>query len=214
MMRFPLCVRMLFVVCVSLFVQGRCCIAGDLPFPVLRFLAYYDQLKTCEYDSSSMGIDESQFDDPSLTVLDSDEPTYQGKIVVDFKNFRERFDSQPTSSEPNQYHCDLRVRIGSLMGENDYWWVVAHNKDNEKVRQEFANNFTEHAVPWIERFKDLNDIYHYFLKKRQYFDAAVAAFVLEMDNVESLIQKAISHAPHDNFGRFVQAWARDHGIAT
>ena len=177
------------------------------------------QLKTLGYRKSAFTWRKSVGDIVRLVnvQLSRYNRLHESQFTVNLGVYHARFHEARNGRLPkgnlSEHHCDLRVRIGSLMGRNDYWWVIAHNKDNEKVRDGFAYNFAEHAIPWIEQFNDLNDIYQYLFSKRQYFNAAVAAYVLEMDNVEELISKAISHAPHDNFARYVQVWARDHGIA-
>ncbi|MBE9030611.1 DUF4304 domain-containing protein [filamentous cyanobacterium LEGE 11480] len=111
-----------------------------------------------------------------------------------------------------EYHCNPRVRLGTLIDGHDRWWPLTIDPSAPNLDQELDQQFRQFAVPWLEQFITLEAIYQYFEREQQYFHAAVAANILGFDNVAVLMTKALNHSPHANFTRFMRRWATAHEI--
>ena len=140
---------------------------------------------------------------------------HESQFTINLGIYHEQFHKERGLPQPRrdikEYDCDVRTRIGRLIGNTDYWWVVAFNKDNDKVRDGVQYNFLNHALPWIEGFGGLSDMYEWFAENRRYFDAAVAARLLGRDNVATLVGNALANA-NASFSPTVRRWAKQHGI--
>ena len=117
----------------------------------------------------------------------------------------------PVTSTLKEYDCDVRVRIGELMGDRDNWWTVAYNKNNEKVRDGFKYNVDQHVWGWLDDHREFTDFYDFFIANNRFFDAAVAAYILGMDNIDNLLDSALKTA-NRHFRPTVERWARKRGF--
>jgi hypothetical protein len=140
---------------------------------------------------------------------------HESQFTINLGIYHEQFHKERGLPIPEknikEYDCDVRVRIGHLMGKTDHWWVVAYNKDNEKVKDGVRYNFVKHALPWIEGFGGLANMYDWFAENKRHFDAAIAARLLGRDNVAELVRDALATA-NSSFAPFVRRWAKQHGI--
>ncbi len=96
--------------------------------------------------------------------------SHESQFTINLGIYHGRFHQERGMPMPEkgvrEYNCDVRVRIGELMGKTDYWWVVAYNKENDKVRDGVRHNVTHHALPWIEGFAGLPRMYDWSAEKQ------------------------------------------------
>ena len=111
----------------------------------------------------------------------------------------------------SEIDCDIRIRIGQLMGMNDYWWSIAHNKDNQKVIDGFQYNIDKHLFPNLNMIKNLEDMYQYYVDHDQFFDAAVSAQLLKLDTTRELLLKSLETS-NVHFQRTIKMYAKKHKI--
>ena len=141
--------------------------------------------------------------------------SHESAFTINLGIYHELFHAErgmsPIGKSVNEPDCDVRERIGRLMGKVDYWWTVAHNKDNHKVKEGVRYNFVNHALPWIEGFGSLPEMYDWFIQNGDWFGAAVAALLLKRDNVEELTRKTLATA-NSHFASNVRRWANKHGL--
>ncbi len=109
-------------------------------------------------------------------------------------------------------HCEPSIRLGRLHTGDDHWWKIERGVAMGPVARDFAAAFEAHALKWLVRFSTMEDIYDEMIRQQRHFDAAMAARVLERDNVPELLELALEHAPHDNFADFVRRWMAENGF--
>jgi hypothetical protein len=51
---------------------------------------------------------------------------------------------------PTEYQCDLRARIGEVIGQGDHWWRLDGTTDTTALGMEIAQAWTRHGRPWLE----------------------------------------------------------------
>ena len=141
--------------------------------------------------------------------------SHESQFTINLGIYHGRFHQERGMPMPEkgvrEYNCDVRVRIGELMGKTDYWWVVAYNKENDKVRDGVRHNVTHHALPWIEGFAGLPRMYDWSAENNRHFDAAIAAHLLGKDNVVELLGNALADA-NPAFAPRIRRWAKQHGM--
>ena len=94
---------------------------------------------------------------------------------------------------PKEYHCVLRQRVGVLQHGRDQWWTVTRGSNIEDVAKGLEQDCKEHALPWLERNKDLGHAAAELEAQQHYWHAAAARLVLgEEDEAERLIRAAIA----------------------
>lgn len=147
--------------------------------------------------------------------LSQSNQSHELQFTINLGIYHEQFHKERGMPMPQknikEYNCDVRLRIGELMGKTDYWWIVAFNKDNGKVRDGVRYNFVNHALPWINGFGGLANMYDWFAENKRYFDAAIAARLLGRDNVAELVHSALA-AANSSFAPFVRRWAKQHEV--
>ncbi len=120
--------------------------------------------------------------------------------------------SLPSSKNIKEYDCDVRIRIGKLMGKTDHWWDIAWNKDNEKVKSGFKYNVDKHVIPWVDTRWNLEKIYNHYVENKRDFDAAVAAYLLKNDNLNDHLLKALNEV-NVGFKSTMKRWMTKHNIS-
>jgi len=153
--------------------------------------------------SKVFNVQGSQFNSAS----DSSFTVNLGVHHPEFHMERYGFLSPGALSEPD---CDIRVRIGALMGRTDYWWQIAWNKDNGKVMAGFIHNINEYAYSWLDALSSLSDMYRYFTQHGMHFDTAVASRLLSVDPSEH-VSRALEEA-NVHFAKRIRHWMRKHDI--
>lgn len=114
-------------------------------------------------------------------------------------------------------HCSPFERVGHLFFGRDKWWSVDRASDLSALQEELNDVLTTKVIPWLSQFESANDAFSYFSKEQKYFDAAVAAYATNREDVSDWVSKAIdsigSGEPHDVAKRGIEIWARDHGVS-
>ena len=106
--------------------------------------------------------------------------------------------------------CDLRIRIGHLMGVGDSWWQIKSSEDDYTTLRNLQANLECHAYPLLERVNGLQDMLDEFIGLENWFDAAVAAQLLGLEP-NRFVELALESA-HENFRSLIRRWATRHGI--
>jgi len=139
----------------------------------------------------------------------------EGKFTINLGVYQEDFHRELHGREagPNikEYDCDLRLRIGHLMGVTDQWWMVSPDTNLAALADEVSRLIGTQALPYLERMSNLYDLLGAFEARHSYFDAAVAAHLLGESGVADRLQRAREQG-HANFQRFIDAWAQKHAI--
>lgn len=137
----------------------------------------------------------------------------EAKFTINLGAYHEAFHVSRGTVKPandvKEYDCDIRLRIGRLMGAGDHWWIVAWNKDNAKVRAGVRYNIENVALPWLDAIVGLPSFLQFFQERSMHFDAAVAAHLLGRPEVPNLLSAAVASA-NPYFRRTVEDWAKTH----
>ena len=160
-----------------------------------------------------------KFDGPVIKVVNVQHTQWSfphdTSFTVNLGVYHEEFHRESGRPEPSknvlEVDCDVRHRIGEFMDGDDYWWRITPDVDIEKTRLHLQESLTNRALPWLEGFDGLNDIYKHFAGMKWAFEAAVAAQLLGRPDVEKWARKAIRQA-NDYWTPIVRDWAKRHGI--
>lgn len=57
------------------------------------------------------------------------------------------------------------IRLGHLTKEFDYWYHIDEESNIESLKCEIENHIINYAIPYLERFKSIDDIINIFLKE-------------------------------------------------
>gem|GEM_PF-5607746 len=135
---------------------------------------------------------------------------YTVDIGIHHPQFHEEKVGRAARDTITEADCDLRLRIGRLMGVGDYWWQIKSSEDNHANLQNLQASLEDHAYPLLERVNCLQDMLDEFIALENWFNAAVAAQLLGLEP-NRFIELALDSA-HENFRNLIRRWATRHGI--
>jgi len=99
------------------------------------------------------------FDPPGAIEIPGAQPNLYGKFTVNLGVYVPAMGRMgaPKSDWINDYNCALRKRLGELLPEQaDIWWSLEHPA--AAVEREI----TIHAIPWLDRFGNYEQIIEVF----------------------------------------------------
>jgi hypothetical protein len=86
--------------------------------------------------------------------------TLTANLGVFDKGIYERFWRRSPAGVIREVDCIVRARIGELMGSGDRWW----SSEAEGTATEIARELTEHALPFLDRFRSRGDLEQYLIE--------------------------------------------------
>ncbi|WP_170979462.1 DUF4304 domain-containing protein [Roseomonas sp. HF4] len=96
---------------------------------------------------------------------------------------------------PTEYQCDLRARIGELIGDGDHWWRVDASTDDLALGVEIAEAWTRHGRPWLEARATLAGAADFPCRGNAFAQPALLLLLGRPEDARRLLEEAVASWP-------------------
>ncbi len=121
----------------------------------------------------------------------------------------------PPLEHPKEYECQLRARIGALMGSGDHWWTLGATTSPSDVAPAVEQAYREHGRPWLDMHRDPVTASDWLVGRIGPSQEALALAILGEDHERGgVIVRAVLADPHTPIARAerVRRWADTYGL--
>jgi hypothetical protein len=150
-------------------------------------------------------------------------PNLYGKFTVNFGVFvseiYEATFNHPLSKYINEYDCEIRMRLGSLMYQTDKWWDLGQEKAN--LKHEILEGLVKFGLPYLKRFTNRKAIIREWEQngskiglppRAKLSIAIVLAYQGEINKAKELLESEYIEKHGKPYASFVIAVSRSLGI--
>jgi hypothetical protein len=96
---------------------------------------------------------------------------------------------------PTEYQCDVRARIGELIGEGDHWWRLDASTDDSAVGADIAEAWTRHGKPWLEARATLAGAAGFPHRGNTFAQAGLLLLLGRSEDARHLLEEAVAAWP-------------------
>ena len=115
----------------------------------------------------------------------------------------------------NEYHCQIRIRLGVLTGKTDFWWPLGENY--EAIGQEIITGLKNEGRQWFDLYSSIDNICINWGRApgsaiRAKLDVAMLTIGKNREEGERLFREYFSEVRIPGHKGYVKQLAREFGL--